>query len=365
MKVLIDANPVYSEHLTGVGYFTDELIKHLSGVCEVEGFAFNLNNSHSRTLGYKVQEQVVLPGKFLTLPRYLGIDLPLGIFFKINCDIVLGTNFLLPPTGKTKNVVMVHDLCFIDHPEWVQGRNAMILRKMLGKTISRSSGVIANSKFTADRIRDHYGYLKPILTISIPPKKSSAGTKNPFTDSLGMKKNFFLFISTVEPRKNIKTLLDAFESLPSNIQKKHPLILAGKPGWDVETLERLKNKTNENIIYLSYVSESERNWLYKNALATVIPSHYEGFGMMTLESLDVGTPVITSNIPPQKEILGKYGKYFNPKDVKNLANLLIEFTDIKKRNAIKVNQTKVIKNYSWDKTTHQVAGFCASIIKND
>ena len=359
MKILADANPIYSDHLTGIGYFTDELLKYLAKECELKGFAFNFKAKKIISKNFTIQEQRVLPGKLLAIPRYFSLDLPLGLFFKLDCDLVLGTNFLLPSTGKIKNILVVHDLCFMDHPDWVQGRNAKILRLMLPKTLKRSEGIITISDFSASRIRELYNYEKPILVIGIPAKKSDAGLLVP--NKIENKKNFFLFVSTIEPRKNVNTLLDAYETLPENIQEKHSLILAGKPGWDEKALRRLRLNSNKNIIYLEYVNEAEKNWLYKNALATVVPSHYEGFGMMTLESLDANTPVITSDIPPQREILGSSGQYFEPTDILKLSGLMLDITDPKKREGVLVEQSKILKKYSWDKTAHEVVNFCEEI----
>lgn len=364
MKILADANPIYSGQLTGVGYFTDELLSHLSKKVELMGFAFNFKASKDITTQFEVEEQIKLPGKFLSYPRYLRMDVPLRYFFNLNnADVVLGTNYLLPPTGKIPNIVAVHDLCFIDHPEWVQGRNAHILRTMLGKTLERSSGLITISEFSADRIRKIYDYKKPILVVAIPPKKSTAGSIKPkqFED-LNIN-DYFLFISTIEPRKNINTMLDAFESLPEKVQSKHSLILAGKPGWDLDVLQRLRSGANKNIHYLDYVTEAERNWLYRNALATIIPSHYEGFGMMTLESLDQGTPTITSDIPPQREILAEYGQYFSPTDMQELSKLMLKFTDITFKDRQLKAQQKVLDNYSWDDTASQVLKFANTIVE--
>ena len=272
---------------------------------------------------------------------------------------MIGANYLIPKSAKTINIPVVYDLCFIDHPEWVQVRNAKILRLMLPKTLKRSEGIITISDFSASRIRELYNYEKPILVIGIPAKKSDAGLLVP--NKIENKKNFFLFVSTIEPRKNVNTLLDAYETLPENIQEKHSLILAGKPGWDEKALRRLRLNSNKNIIYLEYVNEAEKNWLYKNALATVVPSHYEGFGMMTLESLDANTPVITSDIPPQREILGSSGQYFEPADILKLSGLMLDITDPKKREGVLVEQSKILKKYSWDKTAHEVVNFCEEI----
>lgn len=363
MKILADANPVYSGQLTGIGYFTDELLTHLHKLTELEGFAFNHRGKKTVGTSYPVQEQKVLPGKLLSYPRYAKIDVPLGTFFKLKGSrVVLGTNYILPPTGKIPNIVTVHDLCFIDHPQWVQSRNARILRTMLPKTINRSSGLITISEFSAQRIRQVYNYKKPILVVSIPPKKSRTGTVRPRGIDKVLPGSYYLFVSTIEPRKNVKTMLDAFESLPDDAQSKHPLILAGKPGWDPKTLLRLRSGSNKNIHYLDYVSEAERNWLYANAVATIIPSHYEGFGMMTLESLDAGTPAITSDIPPHREILGDKGEYFNPTDTNKLTKLLDSFTHSSYRAKAISAQSAVLKNYSWDKTANDVLKFIREVI---
>lgn len=364
MKILADANPIYSGQLTGIGYFTDELLKHLSKVVDLQGFAFNFKGSKNITTTYEVEEQRRLPGKVLSYPRYFGIDVPLDNFFKVDdVDVVLGTNYLLPPTGKVPNIVSVHDLCFMDHPEWVQGRNARILRTMLGKTLKRSSGLITISDFSAGRIRNIYNYKKPILVVSIPPKKSLAGLRKPKPFNDIVMADYFLFVSTIEPRKNVTTMINAYESLPNDIQNKHPLVLAGKPGWDPEALKRLRSGVNKNIHYLNYVVEAERNWLYSNALVTIIPSHYEGFGMMTLESLDQNTPTVTSDIPPQREILAELGQYFKPTDTSKLSNLMLRFSDKNFREQQLKIQRTVLANYSWDTTANQVVEFAEKILK--
>ena len=333
---------------TGIGYFTSELI-----------YAIKKNSN------YEIDEYVIggkskLLNKIYKISRHLGFELPLKLSVGLkNNDVVIGANYLIPKSAKTINIPVVYDLCFIDHPEWVQVRNAKILRLMLPKTLKRSEGIITISDFSASRIRELYNYEKPILVIGIPAKKSDAGLLVP--NKIENKKNFFLFVSTIEPRKNVNTLLDAYETLPENIQEKHSLILAGKPGWDEKALRRLRLNSNKNIIYLEYVNEAEKNWLYKNALATVVPSHYEGFGMMTLESLDANTPVITSDIPPQREILGSSGQYFEPADILKLSGLMLDITDPKKREGVLVEQSKILKKYSWDKTAHEVVNFCEEI----
>lgn len=358
MKILADANPVYTSQLTGIGYLTDELLTHLSKITELEGFAFNFKGKKVIKKSYKVQEQKKLPGKLLSYPRYLNVDVPLKHFFDLSgADVVLGTNYILPPTNGVPSVAMVHDLCFIDHPKWVEGRNALILRKMLGKTLRRSTALITISEFSAMRIRDIYGYTKPILVISIPPKKSTEGQSKPRLLHKIADKKFFLFVSTIEPRKNISTLLDAFEALPKKVQAEYPLVLAGKPGWDKKSLIRLRSSENTSIYYLDYVSESERNWLYSHAAATVIPSHYEGFGMMTLESLYSGTPTILSKIPPHLEILGDKGSYFEHTDTSELTKLLHKFTAPLVRDKAYKEQSIVLKDYSWAATAKTVAEF--------
>ena len=360
MRILADASPLFSGPLTGVGYYTESLLNGLASnpKVEVSGYAFNFMSKKPSISTLSVQEQKLLPGKLLNYPRYLGVELPMELFFSTKgYDVLLGTNYLIPPSLRhIPSIPAIHDLCFRDHPEWVQGPNAHILRKLLPKTIQRSAGIVTISEFSLSRIRELYNYTGPALVVDIPPKPSMAQAKKPSHVSL-QSKSYFLFVGTIEPRKNIGLALDAFDKLPQDIQQKYPFVLVGKPGWDPEVLQRLRAKTNKNVYYLDYVSEAERSWLYQNATATVVPSHYEGFGMMTLESLALGAPTITSDIPPQREILGSSGQYFGPGDLVGLTKLFEKFTADSYRAEALRSQSKVLGRYSWDRVIEQTLGF--------
>lgn len=365
MRILADAAPLYSGPLTGIGYYTESLLDGLRAddKVDVSGYAFNFLGKKPSVSGPGIHEQKLLPGKLLNYPRYLGVELPLEMFFNTRgFDAILGTNYLIPPTLRhIPSIATIHDLCFYDHPEWVQGPNAHILRKLLPKTVKRSAGIISISEFSLSRIREVYNYTGPALVVSIPPKVSMATAKKPMQISLEPK-SYFLIVGTIEPRKNLGLALDAYEKLPKDLQREYPLVLAGKPGWDPRILGRLRSGTNKNIYYLDYVSESERTWLYKNATATLVPSHYEGFGMMTLESLALGTPTITSDIPPQREILGSYGQYFSPTDPTALTELMEKFSSKSYVLEALQKQSKVLEKYSWEQVIKQTVDFIEQVI---
>ncbi len=365
MNILIDASPLYAGPLTGIGYYTESLVEGLAKVKSVDttGFAFNLLGKKPGSTLLKTQEQKILPGKLMSYPRYANIELPLEMFFSTKgYDVILGTNYLLPPNiRKIPSIATIHDLCFYDHPEWVQSKNAHILKKLLPKTIERSSGIITISEFSLSRIRDVYNYTGPALVVDIPPKISMATPKKPSKISLVSKK-YFLFIGTIEPRKNIGRMLDAFERLSPTLQSEYPIVLAGKPGWDSEVLEKLRSGKNPNIKYLDYVTEAERTWLYENATATVVPSHYEGFGMMTLESLTLGAPVITSDIAPHREILGEHGEFFAPCDVDALTKILVNFTSKKYQQKVLISQASILMDYSWDRVIDETVNFMKQLL---
>lgn len=355
INVYIDQEAATSHTKTGVGYFTKGIIDGLSGQDSLRVSTYQIGGKRDG-----IYSKILL--KAYRLFRYAGIDLPLYLSCRTSKqDVVIGANYLIPPTSSDNTIPVIHDLCFIDHPEWVQPRNAFILRKMLKKTITRSAGVITISKFSASRIRAVYGYKKPILVVDIPPVSNVGGRKKPHQDIIPNK--FFLFVGTIEPRKNISTLLEAFESTPRHIQDTYKLVIAGKAGWDPEVLSRLKNGRLNNVIYLDYVSDENKNWLYKNATATIVPSHYEGFGMMTLESLVGGAPVITSEIPPLVEIMGTTGLYFKPSDSTKLSLLIGQMTSSEFRDKIYMKQQLVLDNYSWEKTTQSIESFIEEIAK--
>lgn len=217
----------------------------------------------------------------------------------------------------------MHDLSFIDCPEFVSEKNASYLRKWVPVSVKRADIVLTISEFTKSRIMNAYNVPEnKIHVMPVPP-----GTKAKADGSVFAKHSinnpYILFVGTMEPRKNIETLLSAYEKLPPQIKQTHALILVGGKGWKDGAI-RAKiadlQKSEHNIICTGYVTEEEKSALYEKATICIQPSHYEGFGMPILEAMNYGKPVICSDIDVFHEVAGDAAIYFDTKSSDDLTN---------------------------------------------
>ena len=174
-------------------------------------------------------------------------------------------------------------------------------------------------------------------------------------------KNYLFFVSTIEPRKNIVTLIKAFEILKEKEENKTlKLILAGGLGWKYhDVLDAIeKSKYKEDISLTGYISKDEKEYLFKNAKCFVYPSLYEGFGLPILEAMARGTIVVTSNISSIPEVGGEAAFYLN--DVHNeneLANLIEKAfkLDEESKKVIIEKGYKQVEKFTWEKCAKETA----------
>lgn len=334
LKIVFDANPMINTK-SGVGYYTHSLIEALSkvgdGELELVGHYFNFlgkrpNSGLPAAENIKYVQSRLIPGKALGLCRRLGFQPFFEIFTRQNSDITLFTNFAALPSLTSKlSVVAVHDLGFIDCPEYISTKNLAFLKKWAPRSLRKSEMVITISEFTKNRIIDVFDIDENKIHVTPIPPASHVPPDNSIIEKFGIQGDYILFVGTIEPRKNISNLLDAYSSLPAQIKDTYSLVLVGGKGWHDEqildklvTLKSLGNKIHQT----GYVSDAERAAFYENSTVCVLPSYYEGFGMPVLEAMSYGKPVVCSNIEVFKEVAGDAAMYFNVNDVVALKDTL-------------------------------------------
>jgi len=167
-------------------------------------------------------------------------------------------------------------------------------------------------------------------------------------NELGINDKFLLFVGTIEPRKNVKGLLSAFNIIKEQIENIQ-LVIVGKEGWKSYDVISILNNNN-NIIWLKALSDDKLCMLYNNASLMIFPTFYEGFGLPVLEAMTCGCPVVVSNIPVMHEVVGGAGLLFEPSDHTSIAKQTINILkdDSLRRDLIQkgLNQSK---KFSWDK----------------
>ena len=337
-KILIDANPLVGAK-SGVGHFTYRLIESLATAypedLDIICYYFNFGGrkrigSLPRGKNIYYKEVRFLPTKLINILHRFKLQLPLEIYLGPlrHIDRIIFPNFVATPTiAKIPYAVAVHDMSFLDHPEYLTDGNRAYLKLFVPRSIKNSALVITISKFTRERIISAYGATvlkKKILVLPIPyePKQLSQHVSERI---IKLKvAPYFLFVGTIEPRKNIANLIRAFELFKQNKHNDTKLIIAGGYGWkNQEVYSLVANSIHKkDIHFLGYVNDSERDYLYRNAVALCLVSHYEGFGMPILEALHYKKQLILSDIPVFREVAGDNAIYCDPTNLDSIAKAL-------------------------------------------
>jgi len=240
-----------------------------------------------------------------------------------------GPNFFLPPYAGP-SVATFHDLSPFTWAECHAPQRVRYWQKEMRKTLDRASALITDSEYTRHELAGYFGW--PIERIHAVPLASSVEFCVRHYEDLRLPLaryglapgNYSLFVGTIEPRKNIDTLLDAYGRLPVAIRNRWPLILTGYQGWRNEQIrQRIEQAEAEGWArYLGFVPASDLPLLFSGARLFTFPSLYEGFGLPVLEAMSSGVPVVCSNSSSLPEVAGKAALMSEPLDVETLTDNL-------------------------------------------
>jgi glycosyltransferase involved in cell wall biosynthesis len=371
LRVLFDAGPMLGSQKTGVGYYVSRLMTSLqethSDNLQLTGYYFNFLNRHGNKTtadtGLRFRKIRFMPGKLLSACRRLGFQPFLETFVRQKSDAIIFTNYVsLPQFYKRKTVLVIYDLSFLDVPEFTQSANLAFLKRFCPPSIKRADTIITISEFTKERIKHYFPNLKAdIIVTPIPPIDRPAGNAQ-LSDSLSKKGveagKYILYLGTIEPRKNLETLVAAYAALNPAVRQDYSLVLAGGQGWkDEGILAAVADQQSKgaNIIMTGYVSEEEKNALYANAACFVLPSHYEGFGMPIFEAMQHGVPVAVSDIAVFHEVAGKAAAYFDKSSPEDMADKVGAILNNKSlRDSLVKHGRNQLKIFSWQENADKV-----------
>ncbi len=241
-----------------------------------------------------------------------------------------GPGFYLPKF-KGRSVATFHDLSTFTHAQYHPPERVRFMQHELNLTLERASMLITDSEYTRQELASYFGYpLDKIRTISLAcsdnfrPREVSESVS--VLARLGLVHGgYTLYAGTIEPRKNIEVLLDAYSVLPDAIRQRWPLVLAGYHGWQSEQLhQRIDAAVSAGWArYLGYVADEDLPHLFAGAHLFFFPSHYEGFGLPVLEAMASGVPVVCSNASSLPEVAGGAALMFDPEDADALHQLIL------------------------------------------
>ena len=370
MKILVDGTAIFLKR-TGVGQYTYRTLQHLFKIDKkntyyIVGFLFmgkKFNppfpkipkNAHYRLVR-------LIPSKVYNVFTRKVWAMPLDLISFSRPDVALFFNFVKTPTVfAKKTVVVIYDVVFELYPEYVEAKNLKYMRKYVGHSAKNSDYIVTISQNAKEEIVEQYGVSEDKLTIINPSvdhdvfyprqQKEIDAVKKKH----GVNRDYLLFIGTLEPRKNVLGVIEAYKKLPPKLQKKYALVLVGDKGWlDSEIQSALSSNKNLEIIVTGYLPDQEMPALYSGASVFVFPAFYEGFGMPPLEAMATGTAVVTSNTSSLPEVVAKAGATVDPHDNQQLAAQIEKvLVDSAYRKKLESAGLKRAKEFSWSKSAKQ------------
>jgi glycosyltransferase involved in cell wall biosynthesis len=362
MRVGLDAIPLATPR-TGVGHYTFELARHLALIASSDEF------------------ELVSPFPFAPSPTQVDKSLPSNLRFvhkRVNSlrrrwfavglplyikqsafDLFHGTNYEVPLWGGCPSVLTIHDLSLFLHPATHEDRLVRRGRRRLPIMARTASRIITPSESIRREVCHHLR-IKPSKVVSIPEAARDIFRPVPIEETIETRRRlqiedeFILFVGTIEPRKNLLTLLKAFEEVLRSTHLRPQLVICGREGWLSDDLFSHVRKSGvaDRLRFTGYLTDEDLCALYSSCRAFVYPSLYEGFGLPPLEAMACGAPVITSRIPAITETVGTTAaRLVSPADTEALARSIIElFENENERRQLSSSGLQRAAQFSWERT---------------
>ena len=311
-----------------------------------------------------------------TLPHTPLVRIPLTLSRELrrNPVDVLHVQYTAPPFAPCPVVTTIHDLAFEHLPETFNRRSWLQMRLTVRMTARRAAHIITVSEYSRADISRTYGIAPQRITVT--PEAASSNFF-PITnetelkrirESYGIQENYILSLCSIQPRKNLVRLIEAYSCLRGvRPEVKLPqLVLAGKRGWlDSETFRAAeRNDLGNDLRFTGYVPEQDLAGLYSGAICFVYPSFFEGFGLPLVEAMQCGVPVIAGNRTSLPEVVGEAGLLFDPFDTQALVTALTQVIDDSEYRAVlSAKSVQRAQAFNWKTTAELTLGAYERTVK--
>ena len=370
MKIGIDGYEANTSQRVGVGQYAYQLLVQLEKLDKKNEYTIFLPQIPradlpvpSETWRYVVGK----PGSFWTIKQlpFLIKKQPLDLFFS--------PTHYLPWFTQVPKVMSIMDVSYLHFPEMFRKKDLLQLRYMGRHSIQHAHKILTISEFSKKEIIKYYTYPEENIIVTypgissklkVPIRQAQDRQSSKFSqgDKSWEKGRYILFVGTIQPRKNIVRLVEAFEKLQ---QKDVQLVLVGKKGWLYQLiLERIEGSIKKSHIqWLDYVADADLPSLYQNARCFVLPSLYEGFGIPVVEAMIYGCPVVVSRRSSLPEVAGEAGIYVDPENSNDIADGISKALQLSKteRVALVHKGKEQAKKFTWENCAQKTIGAFESI----
>ena len=372
MRIGLDGIPL-SEVKTGIGHYTLELARALALVSTSDEFELvspfpYLPELSSQTWPENLRMERV--GINSIVNRWWAMRLPAHVR-RAGYALFHGTNYDIPLWNRCPTVVTIHDLSVLLHPHLHERQVVRRARRRL-PVMARAATMIITATSEGKREVCAHLNVKPEKVAVTPyaprrnfrPCATEESTK--VRRRLGIEDEFLLFVGTIEPRKNLLTLVRAYEEVLRETALRPQLVIAGREGWLMDDLFAYINRAGlqDRLRFTGYLAEEDLAALYSSCRVFIYPSLYEGFGLPPLEAMACGAPVITSRIQSIMEVTASAALLVEPTDAAALAQAIIKLLeDEGQREQLKAAGRARALEFTWEKTAEQTLELYRRVLK--
>lgn len=349
----------------GISVYTHMLVKHLLELGSGHEIVLIHHRKNNHPI-YSATAHLIVPMKKMPFAREYRkvIQLP-KVLEKEGFDLVHDTTQIGPffKNSAFKKIVTIHDLVPLRFPSTTASFAQRIHHKMgLPRILKRVDAIIAVSKSTKSDIEEFY----PVATGKIKViyeamhARQAGGVDVDILKKYNVAKPYFLYLGTLEPRKNIERIVQAFAGI-----KQGMLVIAGKKGWKFDDIfAKVKELgLQDRVVFTGFVPDSDVPALYSSAQAFVWPSLYEGFGLPILEAMYNRCPVITSNNSSLPEVAGDAAILVDPQSVSQITKAMRDVCDTKLATELRNKGTRQVARFSWESAASETLRLYEQVMK--
>lgn len=367
-------NPEAGE-VGGVAHYTHYLVRELLKLDHENEYVLFFDNRILSTQPYKQKNVTIRQFPFYQYKRYLPIAyshmLISAFITREKLDIFHDPATILPYLYRGRSVITVHDFAIYEHPDWFPSkylsRQQLSTRMLVPQSIRAAAHIIAISEHTKKDLFKHFR-VKPervsVIPLGVAQETGQVEAVSEVKKKFQIPKAYFLFLGTIEPRKNIEGLVRAFQAAFSKLQSTKTLVVAGGRGWNNAPIFKAIAAANKSlepwdndhppVRFLGPVTHEHKLALISGTTAFVWPSFYEGFGLPVLEAMSLGAPVLTSNTTSLPEVAGDAALLVDPKDERAIGEGLLRLDcDAELRASLAERGKTRAAGFSWKTTAEK------------
>lgn len=372
MNIAFDALPLISDRMTGIGWCEAGQTTAMARLHPENSYTYNFfsrKDDHIKLerlapFSADIKPNLVHFSGYLYRAVSTFVPVPYSAFFGKSADITHFFNYIAPPKVHGRTVITVHDMVYKAFPETVRGRTKIMLNTGLKQSMKRADIIVTDSEFSRTEIIKYFPQHETKIRV-VPcgvDLQKFRPCENPeripeVKKSLEIEGDYFLYLGTIEPRKNLERLINAYHIFAQRIKNPPKLVLAGGKGWLYDSIfQRVKDlNLSEQVIFTKYVPSEDMNPLMCGALAFVFPSIYEGFGMPPLEAMACGVPVLSSDSASLPEVTGDCAVICDAYSEESIADGLHRlYSDENLRKDLSRRGLDRAGNFTWDKSAEML-----------